>query len=112
MTTRLEGAETALIVGMDGIIVERKGVPAGVDLDALAVEYAALLRRTWHAASDTGLGSLQELFTVTDNSVLLVRALNEDYFLLLKLAAEANVGRARFELRRLQLLLEPEFALA
>jgi len=49
---------------------------------------------------------------VTDNSVLLVRALNEDYFLLLKLAAEANVGRARFELRRLQLLLEPEFALA
>lgn len=99
-----------MIAGMDGIIVER-AVRADVgELEGLAVEYATLLRRSRHAASDTGLGELQELLAVTDTCVLLIKLLGRDYFVLLSLPPGSNIGRARYELRHAQLLLEPEFA--
>jgi predicted regulator of Ras-like GTPase activity (Roadblock/LC7/MglB family) len=110
MVSRVGGAEAALIVGTDGIIVERAVRSNGHDLDSLAVEYATLLRRSRHASSDTGLGDLQELLAVTDCRTLLVKLLSADYFVLLTLPPESNIGRARYELRRAQLLLEPEFA--
>lgn len=110
VVSRVEGADAALIAGMDGIIVERAAKAEAQDLDGLAVEYATLLRRSRHAADDTGLGELQEMLAVTDRHVLLVKLLSNDYFVLLALPPETNVGRARYELRRAQLLLQPEFA--
>lgn len=110
MVSRVEGAGAAIIVGMDGIIVERAVREGAEDWDVLAVEYATLLRRSRHAASDTGLGELQELLAVTDHHILLVKLLSEEYFVLMTLPPNSNIGRARYELRHAQLVLQPEFA--
>lgn len=111
MVSRVGGASAALIVGTDGIIVERAVQAEESNLDGLAVEYATLLRRSRHASADTGLGDLQELVAVTDTRLLIVKLLSEEYFVLLTLPPDSNIGRARYELRRAQLLLEPEFAI-
>jgi len=110
MVGRIDGAEAAIIMGLDGIIVERAGRGARGDLDLIAAEYTTLLRNSMRTSSDTGLGDLQELIVVTDQIALMIKLLNPDYFVLIALGPGSNLGRARFELRKAQLMLEHEFA--
>ncbi len=99
-----------LLVGTDGIIIERVGQEMGADFDALAAEYAVVLNRSRSTATDTGLGKLHELLTITNQSILLTKILNEDYFVMVKLQAESSLGRARYEVRRTELMIEEMFA--
>ena len=110
MVSRTEGAEMVLLVGTDGIVIERAGEEKDTEFDNLAAEYAVVLNRSRSTATDTGLGKLNELLTITDQSVLLTRILNEDYFVMMKLNHASYLGRARYEARRAELLIEEMFA--
>lgn len=99
-----------LLVGTDGIIIERVGEEKDEDFDALAAEYAVVLNRSRSTAIDTGLGKLNELLTITNQTILLTKILNEDYFVMMKLKMESSLGRARYEVRRTELLIEEMFA--
>ena len=99
LSSRTEGAEMVLLVGTDGIIIERVGEEIDADFDALAAEYAVVLNRSRATATDTGLGKLNELLTITNESILLTKILNEDYFVMMKLNAASGLGRARYEIR-------------
>ena len=99
-----------LLVGTDGIVIERVGVEKDAEFDTLAAEYAVVLNRSRSTAPDTGLGQLNELLTITDQSVLLTRILSEDYFVMMRLSNASFLGRARYEARRAELLLEELFA--
>jgi predicted regulator of Ras-like GTPase activity (Roadblock/LC7/MglB family) len=107
---RVDGAEAAVILGLDGIIIERAGADGPVELDLIGAEYSSLLRNSLRTSSDTGLGSLHELLVVTEQATLIMKVLTPDYCILITLHPQANVGRARFELRKAQLLLAHEFA--
>ena len=63
MVERTEGATGALIMGMDGIAVERHFLPEGSDanMDIAATEVTSLVRGAMRAGSNTGLGTLEEL---------------------------------------------------
>lgn len=95
-----------LLVGTDGIIIERVGEEKDAEFDALAAEYAVVLNRSRSTATDTGLGELNELLTITNESILLTKILNEDYFVMMKLNSESSLGKARYEVRRAELLIE------
>jgi predicted regulator of Ras-like GTPase activity (Roadblock/LC7/MglB family) len=110
LSSRTAGAEMVLLVGTDGIIIERVGEEKDADFDALAAEYAVVLNRSRFTATDTGLGKLNELLTITNQSILLTKILNEDYFVMVKLNPESSLGRARYEVRRTELLIEEMFA--
>lgn len=99
-----------LLVGTDGIIIERVGEETDADFDALAAEYAVVLNRSRSTATDTGLGKLNEMLTITNQSILLTKILNEDYFVMVKLQAASSLGRARYEVRRTELMIEEMFA--
>lgn len=99
-----------LLVGTDGIIIERVGEEKDADFDALAAEYAVVLNRSRATATDTGLGKLNELLTITNESILLTKILNEDYFVMMRLNAASGLGRARYEIRRTELMIEEMFA--
>lgn len=98
-----------LLVGTDGIVIERVGEETDSDFDNLAAEYAVVLNRSRATATDTGLGKLNEVLTITDQSVLLTRILNEDYFVMMKLRHTSFLGRARYEARRAELVIEEMF---
>jgi predicted regulator of Ras-like GTPase activity (Roadblock/LC7/MglB family) len=110
LSSRTAGAEMVLLVGTDGIIIERVGQEIDADFDALAAEYAVVLNRSRATATDTGLGTLNELLTITNESILLTKILNEDYFVMMKLNATSGLGRARYEIRRTELMIEEMFA--
>jgi len=110
---RDEGALAAIILGIDGIPIERcaAGEDQGLDIETIATEFTTLLRRAMHTAADTDLGELQEMMLGTGRALFLLRPITSEYFLMVALAPGGNVGRARFELRKAQLALEHEFSL-
>jgi predicted regulator of Ras-like GTPase activity (Roadblock/LC7/MglB family) len=99
-----------MIMGTDGIPIERLVVQPDPNLEAVAAEYTTLLRASLSAASDTGLGELQELTVVTERMTALLVGITPEYFLFAALAPGALVGRARHLMRSAGRSLEHEFA--
>lgn len=110
---RTEGAMGALIMGTDGIAVEKVLRDEGREsnMDVAAAEFTSLVRNAQRAGSDTGHGSLRELVVSLDNATIIMRLFNPDYFVVLALKPDSNLGRGRFELRKAELQLAQEFAL-
>ena len=109
---RTEGSLGALIMGLDGISVEKVLGEAGAEanLDVAAAEFTSLVRSAQRAGNDTGLGNLKELMISLEQAVVIMRLLSRDYFVVLALSPEGNVGRGRFELRKAELQLAREFS--
>jgi predicted regulator of Ras-like GTPase activity (Roadblock/LC7/MglB family) len=113
IVNKVEGAVGVLIMGLDGIAIEQQiEDPNNYDghLSIIAAAYATLLRNSMRTSSDVGVGALQEMTVISGNLTLVIKLINPEYFLLMALGPNGNVGRARFELRKAQLLLEEEFA--
>jgi predicted regulator of Ras-like GTPase activity (Roadblock/LC7/MglB family) len=109
---RTEGSLGALIMGTDGIAVEKVLGEAGMDanLDVAAAEFTSLVRSAQRAGNDTGLGGLRELVISLEGAVMVMRLLSRDYFVVLAMNSQGNLGRGRFELRKAELKLAKEFA--
>ena len=108
-----EGATGALIMGMDGIAVERVFLPEASDanMDVAAAEVTSLVRAALRAGANTGLGPLNEMFVNFEHARILARMFSPEYFVVLALRPDGNLGRGRYELRKAELRLAREFAL-
>jgi predicted regulator of Ras-like GTPase activity (Roadblock/LC7/MglB family) len=114
MTSRIQGGSAAMILGVDGIPIERyiaDGQNSDLDIEMISTELTTLLRRSMKTAADTALGQLNEMLLTTDRMTFLLRPITTDYFLILAILPGGNVGRGRFELRKAQLSLMEEFVL-
>lgn len=109
---RTEGCLGALIMGMDGIPVEEVWNPTGKDLnfDVAVAEFSTVIKNLFRINKDIGLGKLNEMTISTERGIFVFRVVGSNYFLVLVLSEEGNFGRARYELRRVELLLEKELA--
>lgn len=111
--SRVEGSVGALIMGLDGIAVEQiqgDQPSVGEKLNMVAAAHATLLKNSMRMSSDVGVGALNELTVMSSEMTLVMKLINREYFLLVAIHPEGNLGRARFELRKAQLRLEEEFA--
>jgi predicted regulator of Ras-like GTPase activity (Roadblock/LC7/MglB family) len=98
---RVDGAFAASLMGFDGIAIETAQVnpPAGIELLNVIVEYSGILGQVRQAAESLQMGKASEVSIRTEKLVAVARPLTPDYFVLLALAPDGNVGRARYELR-------------
>ena len=108
---RVEGSVGALIIGTDGIAVEKVLGEAGseANLDVAAAEFVSVVRAAERASANMGFGPLRELVVSTEQFHFLLRLMARDYFLVLVLEQGGNLGRGRFELRKAELDLAREF---
>jgi predicted regulator of Ras-like GTPase activity (Roadblock/LC7/MglB family) len=106
---RVPEAEVLMIIGTDGIPIEKLLIRPDPNMEAVAAEHTTLLRASLAAAADTGLGALQELVVGTERMTTLLVAITPEYFLFASVAPGAVMGRARFALRLAALSLRPEF---
>ena len=109
VASRVPEAEVLMVIGTDGIPVEKLAVRPNADVEAVAAEHTTLLRASVSSAADTGLGALQELAVVTDRMTTLLVAITPEYFLFAALSPDAVLGRARLALRLAGLSLREEF---
>ena len=97
----MEGAYAATLMGFDGIAIETAevGAPEGVEMQSLIVEYSGILAQVRQAAESLQMGKTSEVSIRSEKLVAVARPLTPEYFVLLALSPDGNVGRARYELR-------------
>lgn len=106
---KVEGAESAVILGADGMIVEEYSKDKLVNLEDLSAEASQMIRDIKNAAESLKLGNAREFSIISDLCGIIVRKINEEYFLALVIRPEGNYGKGRFILRTLVPRLEGEF---
>ena len=106
---RVPETETLMVIGTDGIPIDKLAPRPVSDIDTVAAEHTTLLRASLSTTADTGLGGLRELTMVTERMTTLLVAITPEYFLFAALTPGAIVGRARFALRLAGLSLRNEF---
>jgi predicted regulator of Ras-like GTPase activity (Roadblock/LC7/MglB family) len=88
------------IVGMDGIVVEEQKRDAGIDLQALGAEFSGLLKAAGKLTESVEWGGVNEMMMTAERSVVVLRRVTAEYFLILVIRPDGNLGKARFLLRR------------
>jgi predicted regulator of Ras-like GTPase activity (Roadblock/LC7/MglB family) len=117
VASRLDGCLGMVVMGMDGIPIERF-IPAAdpssassptPNFDMLATESTTLLRSTRLASEEVSAGPLRELIFMTDQVVVLSVAITPEYVLFGAVRSGTNYGKARFLMKHAALSLEKEF---
>jgi len=109
VASRVPETEVLMIIGTDGIPIEKLMLRPDPNMEAVAAEYTTLLRASLAASADTGLGALEELAITTERMATLLVAITPEYFLFASLSPGAIMGRARFALRLAGISLRREF---
>ena len=99
MVTGTEGALGALVVGLDGIPVDEYSVGSELDMQSLTVEYSSLIKEIEKGSQTVHLGSTNEVTIMAEMAMIMLRRLNEEYFIILVIKPEGNFGKGRFLLR-------------
>lgn len=94
-----EGALGALVVGLDGIPVDEYSLGSELDIQSLTVEYSALIKEIEKGSQAAHLGSTKEVTVMADQAMIMLRRLNDEYFIVLIIKPEGNFGKGRFLLR-------------
>lgn len=101
IVTETRGAAGAVLMGYDGIAIDQYFVPVeGMDLQLVAVEYANILKEIKNTADILDSGLMEEVSIKTDRFFVLIRILNDDYFVAMTLERDGNFGKARYLLMR------------
>jgi len=109
---KTDGGLGALIMGVDGLSVEKFFTDEGsaANLDVAAAELTSVIRSANRSGKDMNLGELRQLVVTHEEVTFLMRSFSKDYFAVLAIAPEGNIGRGRYELRKAELVLAKEFA--
>jgi predicted regulator of Ras-like GTPase activity (Roadblock/LC7/MglB family) len=113
MVENTDGSLGALIMGADGLSVEKYFNDDGVsaNLDAAAAEFTSLVRTAGKSAGELDLGDLREVVVSVGRLTVVMRLFNKNYFAVLALKPDGNLGRGRYELRKAELVLASQFSL-
>ncbi len=94
------GAIGASLMGYDGIAIdEYLSESADFDLQLLVVEYASLLKEIRQTIELLKTGDMEELSVTTAKVKVLVRTVNDEFFLVFILTPDGNYGKGRYLLR-------------
>ncbi len=94
------------IIGFDGLAVEKIVFDNTLDADALAAEVGSVARDIIASDGDLAVGQLRQFSISVGDLIVMLAVLSREYSLLLVADAAIGHGRARFELRRVRLILE------
>lgn len=102
----LNGVVIATVMGLDGLAVDTLSGQAPVssndepvEVDALLVEYSALLDQVRRSAQVFEAGGLEEVSIRSERLTTIIRLLTPEYFVAVALTPQASSGKARYLLR-------------
>jgi predicted regulator of Ras-like GTPase activity (Roadblock/LC7/MglB family) len=101
LVDRVDGGVAGILMGFDGISVEAytRPVEKDTDIQTVGMELAHVIGQMRRAAELLEVGKLQEIVMRAEKLTVIVRALNEEYFLAFAINAKGNFGKARYVLR-------------
>lgn len=96
---KVDGAVAAMIIASDGIPVEEYVAERLIDLTGLGAEASAMIRDIGFAADNLGLGEAREFSIISDTCGIIMRKINDEYYLSLVIRPDGNYGKGRFVLK-------------
>jgi predicted regulator of Ras-like GTPase activity (Roadblock/LC7/MglB family) len=106
---RVEGAVAAMIIASDGIPVQEHVSEKLIDLTGLGAEASAMIRDVSLAAENLGLGEAREFSIISDLCGIIMRKINDEYYMALVIRPDGNYGKGRFVLKTTIPKIESEF---
>ena len=106
---RVDGAFSAMILGIDGMPVESHTTEKVLSLESLSAEASQMMKGIDDAAVSLGLGEAGEFSIVSDLCSIIMRKINREYYLAMLIKPGGNVGKGRFVLRSIVPQIEGEF---
>jgi len=95
------GGIGAVLMGYDGIAIDQFFSPdEELDLHMVVVEYSNVLKEIRKTAEILSLGEMEEISIRTDRFIIVIRMLNEEYFVALVIARDGNFGKGRYLMTR------------
>ena len=95
------GGVGAVLMGYDGIAIDQFFAPdEELDLQMVVVEYSNVLKEIRKTADILSLGDMEEISIRTDRFIIVIRVLNDDYFVALVIKRDGNFGKGRYLLTR------------
>lgn len=100
LVKRSDGAGAAILMGFDGIAIEEFiKEDAGSEIQLAGVEYSTILKEMKRASEVLDGGDLAEVSVVTAKGMIVVRCISDEYFLMLSLTPDGNLGKARYMMK-------------
>jgi predicted regulator of Ras-like GTPase activity (Roadblock/LC7/MglB family) len=103
LVERLDGGVAAVLMGFDGISVDsfaKAGYDGALpDIQTLAMEFAHLIAQARRTLQSLDAGPLEEFTLRAESLTLVVRVLNQEYFLACAVLPNGSVGKARYLMR-------------
>ena len=109
IANRMDDVECILLMGTDGLAIEKVVKSESLNIELLIAEFTTILRNTAQTAAEVNAGDLEEFILLTDRLIVMLKAITQEYFLVMILTGDGNIGRARFELKKAKYILEKEF---
>ena len=95
------GGIGAVLMGYDGIAIDQYFAPdEDLDLQMVVVEYSNVLKEIRKTADILSLGDMEEISIRTDRFIIVIRVLNDEYFVALVINREGNFGKGRYLMTR------------
>ena len=94
----VDGGLAALLMGYDGIAVDQF-TANGFDIETLGMEFSVVLNDVRKAVLALDAGQTDEVALRAEKVTVVVRMLNDEYFMALALKPEGNLGKGRYMLR-------------
>lgn len=104
----LKDSTAAAVVGIDGMVIDQRSSEPALNLDLISVGHTSLIKQAVTFLRDSDGGEPAELIVTTTRQKLVARLLTQEYFLLIVLRPDANLGRARHAALRAGPVLEAE----
>lgn len=100
LVDNIPGGLAATIMGMDGLSVEQYIAVSGYDVETVGVEYGKVVEEIKNAANLLNLGTVEEVMVATTGKDVLLRMASPEYYIAFVLGDGANIGKARYLLRK------------
>jgi predicted regulator of Ras-like GTPase activity (Roadblock/LC7/MglB family) len=95
------GGIGAVLMGYDGISIDQYFAPdEELDLQMVVVEYSNVLKEIRKTADILSLGDMEEISIRTDRFIIVIRILNDEYFVAMVINRDGNFGKGRYLMTR------------
>jgi predicted regulator of Ras-like GTPase activity (Roadblock/LC7/MglB family) len=109
LVERVDGGVAGILMGFDGISVEAYTKPSdNTDIQTVGMELAHVIGQVRRAAELLEVGQLAEVTLRAEKLTVIVRALNDEYFLAFAISPSGSFGKARYVLRVLAPKIQAE----
>lgn len=102
MVEQTPGAQTAILMGCDGIAVDHFSAISSPDDvgQAVVVEFATIVKEVAHTASLLLVGNLEEIAVKCEKLTMILTMLTPEYFVALLVAGDGSAAKGRYLLKR------------